>query len=250
VKYLYRSIISSLLLFSSLSQSETLFYSAPPNSAPFSDHIDGEIRGLCQILVEAFAANQGIQVKAKVLPWKRAQVAAEKGELDLICAIYKNADRLYYLDFTQAFSAEYVGLFHSSRRPLKYSGWSSLIDQRGATTIGDSWGIALDQYMQEELQVIRLADLKQTMRMLVSGRINYVITGLYQGAATVNSLKPLTDDITVASRNLNSEDIFMAFSKKSHFSALLPRLNQWLEREETQRLIESELKQFEAGLFD
>ncbi|WP_420591403.1 substrate-binding periplasmic protein [Bacterioplanoides sp.] len=229
------------------SQARPLYYGSPANAAPFSVHHQGRVEGLCHKLITQFAQLQELSAEALVMPWKRALVAAENGKLDVLCGVYKTQERQQFLSYSEAFAQEYVGLFQSNVRPFPYNNWQSLVQGAGATTIGDSWGGELDRYIEENLNVTRLPDLKQAFRMLSAGRVDYVIATLYQGVDVARKMGQPAEQVVVASRNLNSAGLYLAFSHKSQYAALLPQLNAWLASTEVQRLIRQHIQQFESS---
>lgn len=228
---------------------QVLTYSAPANAAPFSVHSEGQIHGLCQKLVERFSRYAGVNNEARTLPWKRALAEAEAGRIDLLCGVYKTAKRQQFLIYDQPFAREYIGLFQSAHKPFLYENWMSLTSGSGASTIGDSWGNELDGFIQEKLQLTLLPELKQALRMLAVNRVDYVIATLYQGMDMRNRMGEKAHHISVAQRELNSAELYLAFSKHSPLSALAPELTTWLSQESVRRQIRGDIQQFEAKLF-
>ena len=224
-----------------------LSYTATFNAMPFARQVDNKIEGLCAALVEQFAASKAVAVRPLAVPWKRAILSVQQGDIDLVCGLYKTREREKSLLYSDAFASEYVALFQSRQAPFLYQAPSDLIRLTGVSTIGDSWGSTWDEYIDDKLNLVRVANVAQVMRMLANGRGDYAIATLYAGLISAQQ-SSLAEDILVAKRNLAEEKLYFAFSRNSHYQTLLPELNRWLKQPKIQQFIQSEIHSFEQHL--
>ena len=89
----------------------------------------------------------------------------------------------------------------------------------GIATEGESFGTTFDAFLKDKLTVTRVAGLQAAFDALMSGDADYVIAGFYPATAELAQLG-LDEQIQPLEPELVSEELFVAFSKKSPCVAL------------------------------
>lgn len=117
--------------------------------------------------------------------------------------------------------------FVKEDNPLAISDQHDLIGLRGVTLFGDSFGDALDCFIEENLRMVRVYSPGEMLDLLVSEKVDYMIFGYYTGRVAASQMG-LQDQIAVAQKELAVADIHFAFSKKSPHLDLLPDINREL----------------------
>lgn len=178
---------------------------------------DGErIVGTGATVVERIAADLKIPVASKYTgSWAEAQIAAREGKVDIIFGIYFNDERAAYLEYVQpAFLIDPVVVMVAKGKAFRFGGRQDLIGKKGVTNAGESYGSDFDGFMAQKLTVSRSNGQDQGFKDLLSGKVDYMIIGLYPGlggaakSGVKNQIEPLKPPLLKA-------DMFIAFSKKS-----------------------------------
>jgi len=153
----------------------------------------------------------------------------EKGEIDILLALYLTEERKNHFEFTIPYSQESVSVFINKNNPFPLTKWDDLTGRTGCTPLGESLGQELDQFIKEKLTVQRADTLKRCLPMLEKERIDYVIFSKYHVGMELRKMN-LLDKIEVLPYNMTSEKVYMAFSKKSGFVRLVPKVNSEIKR--------------------
>jgi polar amino acid transport system substrate-binding protein len=183
---------------------------------------DGDqIAGAAPLLVGEIAQELNIPFEAKFMgSWSEAQSAAREGKADMIIGVYYNDERAGYLDYVEpAFAYDPVVVFVSSDKPFEFKGQDDLIGKKGVANEGESFGTAFDAFLKDKLTLTRIDGLQAAFEALLSGKVDYVIAPYYPGTAQL-AQQDKEDKIESLEPPLLSEELFIAFSKKSPCAAL------------------------------
>jgi polar amino acid transport system substrate-binding protein len=177
--------------------------------------------GAAPMLVETIAKKLDVPLESKFMGnWGDAQAAARDGTADMIFGIYYNDERAKYLDYVQpAFMYDDVAVFVAKGKGFPFKGQDDLIGKKGVTNQGESYGTEFDAFIKDKLTVARTDGIDDALKDLAAGKVDYVIAGYYPGDAEVARLG-LDDKIEALEPALLSEEMFVAFSKKSPCAAL------------------------------
>lgn len=180
-------------------------------------HIDGA----APLLVGEIAQKLGIPFESKYMgSWSEAQSAARAGNADMIIGVYYNDERAKYFDYVEPpFAYDPVVVFVVSDKPFKFKGRDDLVGKKGIANEGESFGTAFDAFLKDKLTVTRVDGLSAAFDALLSDKTDYVIAPYYPGTAQVGRLDK-ADKIVSLEPPLLSEELFVAFSKKSTCAAL------------------------------
>jgi polar amino acid transport system substrate-binding protein len=185
---------------------------------------EDRIDGAAPLLVGEIAEEIGIPFEAVYMgSWSKAQSATREGKADMIIGVYFNDERARYLEYVEPpFAYDPVQVFVANDEPFEFKGQDDLIGKRGVANEGESFGTTFDAFIQEKLTVRRVDGLPAAFDALLSGDADYVIAAYYPGIAELARLG-LDDKIEPLEPELFSEELFVAFSKRSPCVALSPK---------------------------
>lgn len=177
----------------------------------------GKIVGAAPELVARIATGLGV---AKVTTrdfgsWEKAQAAARSGEADVIVGIYRNSDRMEYLEYVEPpFMVDPVSVVVRAGPSFPYAQWSDLKGRKGVTGVGESYGNQFDAYLARELTVARVPGIDKAFAAVLDGTADYAIVAFYPGGDVARK-QGLIGKIAFLQKSVVNADMFVAFSKKS-----------------------------------
>lgn len=179
------------------------------------------ISGAAPLLVGEIAKDLEIPFDSKFMgSWSEAQAATRDGKADMIIGVYYNDERAEYLEYVKPpFVYDPVQVFVASDQPFEFKGQTDLIGKKGVANEGESFGTTFDAFLKEKLTVTRVDGLAAAFDAVLSGDADYVIAAYYPATAELARLA-LDDKIQPLEPELFSEELFVAFSKKSPCVAL------------------------------
>jgi polar amino acid transport system substrate-binding protein len=189
---------------------------------------DGDnIVGAAPSLVEAIGKAINVPVESKYMgTWEAAQTAARDGKADMIFGIYFNDERATYLDYVQpAFTYDDVAIFVVKGKEFPFTGQNDLIGKKGVTNQGESYGTEFDAFMKDKLDVARADGIDDAFKDLLDGKADYLIAGYHPGIAEA-ARAGLRDKVVPLDQALLSQEMFVAFSKKSPCKSLSDKFGQ------------------------
>ena len=193
---------------------------------------DGDrIRGAAPSLVKAIASDLNVPLESQYMgSWADAQAATRDGDADMIFGVYYNDERAKYLHYVQpGFAYDPVNVFVVQDMPFEYKGQSDLIGKKGATNKGESYGTQFDAFMKDKLEIVRTDGIDKAFDALLAGDVDYVIAGYYPGQAEATRLD-INDKIVPLEPPVVSDEMFVAFSKKSPCASLAPKFGEGVEK--------------------
>jgi len=187
----------------------------------------GDIAGAAPDLVSAIAKKLDVPLESKAMgSWEEAQAAARDGKADLIFGIYYNDERAKYLDYVQpAFMYDDVAVFVAKGREFPFKSKEDLVDKKGVTNKGESYGNEFDAFMKDKLDVARVNGIDAAFEELLAGKADYLIAGYYPGLAEA-AKAGLKDKVVPLDQALLTAEMFVAFSKESPCRSLAPKFGQ------------------------
>ncbi len=188
-----------------------------PYYPPVAWSSGGKVVGAAPELVTRIAKALGFaKVTSKDFgSWEKAQAAARSGEADVIFGIYRNSERMEYLDYAEPpFMVDPVSVVVRSGEAFPYAQWSDLKGRKGVTSAGESYGDQFDAFMARELAVARVPGIDKAFAALLDGTADYAIVAFYPGRDAVRK-QGLSGKVVFLPRTVVNADMFVAFSKKS-----------------------------------
>lgn len=175
--------------------------------------------------------------------WDVVQAKTKSGEIDMIVAAYKTAERETYMDYSVVYTVDPVSIFVKKGKTFPFANWNELIPKKGVVTTGDSYGQTFDQYIKSNLTVTSVATPDGAFSLLLNGQADYFVYAFYSGQNYLTS-KNLKDQIEVLPNYVSSENFYMCVSKKSPLVDYLPRINQILEKYKIDGTIDKVLQKY------
>lgn len=232
-------------------QCPELVYTANPNYPPYHwvDR-EGRLVGASVDLLK-LAAPPGVKLKPVAIPWKRALLLAERGEIDLILSLRITPERSRYLTFVpaRAFPNPIV-VFVRKTRAFPFTSWADLKGRRGGLSMGDTFGGGFDEYWRAELLMEEAKDMEGNFKKLHAGRIDFFVTSRYVGEAHAARHREMAGIVPLG-RPISEQDIHFGFSSRSPCVALvnyMSRRLQELDRKGVpERLLREHLRRLRPG---
>jgi polar amino acid transport system substrate-binding protein len=195
---------------------------------PVIAYRDGDnIVGAASTLVETIAKQINVPLESKYMgTWEEAQAAVRDGKADMIFGLYYNDERANYLDYVQpAFTFDDVAIFVVKGKEFPFTDKSDLVGKKGVTNRGESYGNEFDAFMKEKLDVARADGIDGAFKDLLDGKADYLIAGYYPGLAEA-ARERVQDKVGPLNQALLSQEMFVAFSKKSPCKSLVSKFGQ------------------------
>ena len=185
------------------------------------------IMGAAPLLVGEIAKELKVPFESKYMgSWSEAQSAAREGKADMIIGVYYTDERAENLEYVQPpFVYDPVQVFVANDKPFEFKGQDDLIGKKGVANEGESFGTTFDAFLKNKLAVVRVDGLSAAFDALLSGNADYVIAPYYPGTAELQRLG-LEEKIESLEPALLSEELFVAFSKKSPCVSLSPKFGE------------------------
>lgn len=222
--------ISLLGLLTTTAQAERILNACGhPFYPPVSWHSQGELTGLAPAVTRQIFAELGYQVQLSAdSNWKRCLLEVEQGNADIVVAAFQTQPREGWLYFSQSpIIADPITLFVNTRVPLRYE---SLNDLKGKTVgllLGDSFGDAIDRFIQQNNNIEYVSQGKQNFAKLAMGRIDYMPLGQLSGDLQRTRLG-FSDQVRALDTVITTEHYYLALGKYSQLQQHLPYINQRL----------------------
>ena len=209
------------------------------------------IKGAAPLLVAQIANDLEVPFESRYMgSWAEAQSATREGKADMIIGVYYNDERAQYLDYVQPpYAYDPVQVFVANDGQFEFKGQNDLIGKKGVANEGESFGTTFDAFLKDKLTVKRVDGLSAAFDALLSGDADYVIAPYYPGTSDLARLG-LSDKITALEPELFSEELFVAFSKKSPCVALSPKfgkgITEMTEDGRFRELVRDALREWDA----
>ncbi len=223
-------MITFLFTNTSFAQEEIVF-SGWEKDIPFNwvaDDSEKMVGAIVDVLRDFFKEHN-IKMKTRVVPWKRALQDLEKGKIDVIGAIYLTDEREKFAAFSIPHSTLDGVVIVLRAKPIVFNRWEDLIEKKGGTVRGLSFGKEFDAFLKKNLKVEGVGTLDQNLEKLKRGRISYILE--YEFSARMELLKREdSSQFMVLPKRLSEDKCYLAFSKKSPYKKYLPSINEKLQQ--------------------
>lgn len=185
------------------------------------EKVDDEFPGISIDMIKKTAANLGITPKFTRLPWKRAFLMIETGELDAIISASFNENRASIAVYPMAegkpdsskrlYTSRYV-FFQNRKTPI---GW----DGQKIATVTPEIHVPLGYSVANDIKntgalVIEKADIKHSFMLLQNKRIGGLAELESSGMFYLKKNEKTLPDIEKVALPIKEKDYFVIFSKK------------------------------------
>lgn len=181
-------------------------------------------------------------------PFHRVLKEAESGQVAMVSSLKNTPERQSYLAFASVpLFSNPIAVFVARDKRFAYGGWKDLIGKRGAITLGNQFGGGFDEFLRDNLIIETAQKFYMNFSKLDSGRIDYLITGYYNGVIYLNQ-NGLADRFMPLRPFVSESDNYIAMSRASPCVKLLPRINAQLEAMQKSGELRAVLQSFETDL--
>lgn len=211
--------------------------SAHPNYAPFHWEEDGKIVGASIAITGQILDEMNLPWRAEYVgPWKRVLQQAHSGNIDLIPALKRTAQREEFLSFTNSvFYSNPVAIYRSNNEDSQAV--SSLVELDGligSVNAGDNHGSQIDAFLSKQ-NIAEIKGIKENFEMLKMGRTDYFVMGKHTAQSFLQAHN-LSDAFTIV-LELNNAVVHHGFSKRSPCKTWLSEF----DRRMTEKIISGEV---------
>ncbi|MDD5489213.1 MAG: transporter substrate-binding domain-containing protein [Candidatus Moranbacteria bacterium] len=214
----------------SFDAAKTYVVSGHPEWPPIMWRSGDKIVGAGPQLVEKIAGDLGFKVESKYMGlWDEVQAKAKSGEIDMLAAAYKTAERETYMDYSDAYTTDPIALFVKKGKTFSYAKWDDLVGKKGVATVGDSYGQEFDDFIKAKLAVDRVETVDEAFAALANGKADYFIYALYGGQKVLND-KKTSGQFEALPKYAAEENFYVTISKKSPLVKFLPQINELIQK--------------------
>jgi polar amino acid transport system substrate-binding protein len=229
MKHVLAAIIVILLGCSICYSAETVDIAVDQENPPFMYAKNGQAAGLYPTLVESVFKRMNIPVSIKPLPWKRAQILADKGETG-IAGIYKNKERIAKYEYSDEIFQEKLILFVLKGHEFPYKKIDDLAGKKIGVIRGWSYGDDFDTARKKEaFKVEEVAGDDQNFKKLLNGRIDCLVA-IEETGRSFLAQAPFKGKIAELSTPVAVNPTYLIFQKKAKAAELLPTFNTTLSK--------------------
>ena len=224
---------------------QTVIACGHPNYPPFMWQEEKKIIGAGPEIAAQILKQWGLKLDSRYVGnWKRCQKEIQLGRVDMFVAAYKTKERESYADYLPAHLAQDpTAAFVWSTRTFRYRSWDDLIGKRIGTNLGGSMGEAFDAFIKNNFKEHQVSTRLQNFKKLEANRIDFHPTGLYAGLLDA-AKHGYEGRIIPLEPHINTEYLFFAFSKKSPFKQLIPKMNTALNRMKREGTVQPVIQRF------
>jgi len=191
--------------------------------------------GLDVELLQLYARLAGCRIEFQSSPWSRQLRELKHGQLDLLPGASETPDRRRFAYFSRPYRKETMRLFMTERASAKYRfhSFQEMVPARfrlGVTLgyyYGDDFSAAMRDPAFHSL-VVEVPDMSQNFRMLDAGHVDGAIADVLVGAYWIRKLN-LQGRVAMDPMVVNSDNVYMMFSRKTVTPALVRRFNRAIQ---------------------
>ncbi len=253
---LYLSVLLPLAMAAGAAQAapkcDKVVIGAGPDYPPLHWYDGSQLRGASLALATRIFSDMGVPFEVRYVgPFPRLMANAQAGHIDVVTTLKQTPERSSYMDFTSvpAF-ANPVSVFVPRQRSFAYSGWQDLQGKVGGIAIGTKFGEPFDSYLRDHLRIESSSSLESNFKKLAIGRIDYLITGYYNGVAYLEAHQ-LQRQFAALTPPVNETQNYVGFYRNSacmrYFREFDRRLAVLVKAGEPERMVQEALQQWRAA---
>ncbi len=229
--WLTKLVLAAALMVSSAAQADT-YRLVTFEYPPYEYTEDGQVRGMAVDIVREAFRSMGHEVAIESLPWARAQMLFERGDVDGIFTFFQSDERQAYTLYSkEQIVTQTIALWVQKDSPIEYGGdLSRLHPYSIGITPKTSYGERFDTAVKcDLLRTDPAPTIEGNIRKLVTGRIDGWVSNR-DGA--VHELKRLGLSALVRElrQPLQVVPAYVGFSKVRNHLALRDGFDQALQK--------------------
>jgi len=256
MKRLLSCFIFALGIWCSAAISQTcdkLIITGPPEGPPSSWVQNGKLVGAAVDFVKTVALAAGVK-EVVVQPfdnWSQALKATMNGDVDLIFSAASSKDRVRYLHFVQPpFSGQFLYVIVLNGKDFPIRKYEDLKGPKGMAGKGETYGNSqFGTFVQSELSLERSDSTGDALKSLLDGKVDFVFA--YENAANSEIFQQnIGDKVNIASTYPFYAETYMAISRRSKCSDLVPVLSKQIEIAKKSNLHYSLMKKYQVIFYE
>ncbi|MEH6447794.1 MAG: transporter substrate-binding domain-containing protein [Oleispira sp.] len=227
---------------------DTLSVNGADGWYPYFSRQNPEHLGIMGDVVSKAAHRAGLNLELRPsIPWKRILLNLRNGDLDVIAGALKTQQRAKQFDFSTAVHFAELRVFVRNDRAFQFKQLSDLIGKIGGKVRGMSLGQEADNYSFNNLVLDDVPSPKSLFKMVASKRLEY---GIFYGSTgrqelERDNLSAILDILPVA---VATEDLFMAYSKRSQCQRQITLLNNEIQKMKDDGSIDLIIQYYQAAI--
>lgn len=247
IRYFFVVYVMALSVFSAQAWSDQPMLKACGHEdyPPWNWRSDDQIVGACAEVVQTLFGHLGVRVDLSYVgPWKRCQKAVEQGSVDINICAFINPEREIYSTFIDTpMGQNQNAVFVRKGAEFRFEEWSDLSGKQGALVLGVSLGGELDEFLEKNTRIERVATFHSAFKMLQRSRVDFVILGRESGQAMLASFD-MESEIVPLQTSVTSGNLYISMSKKSDWRKLLPEIEQLMNAPGYSEFVERLLRKY------
>ena len=178
----------------------------------FKNH-DGKPQGLLITIVETVFQRSNVNLVLKYLPFKRAYLSTQRGEIDGLFNFYKTKNRLVFFDYTEPIIRNPLTLFVRKNAILKFNTLEDLKGLKIGVMRGYSYGTVFDEspLFMKEAADSHESNFYKLMHRRIDAYLCDKLTGIH--VATKNNLM---SELVILPKPVIIMDGYIGFTKGKH----------------------------------
>jgi polar amino acid transport system substrate-binding protein len=229
----------AISLFASRCLADNVVKLAIVDLPPYAFFADNQADGITVSIVKEVFSRMQQPLSVELVPWSRALIYLESGEIDGLFEILEKEERKDYAEYSaEILMDESVSLFVVEDSNILFNGdLSQLKDYRFGVRQDFSYGSQFDQAVANKVltKITRSVHPQQLLEMLYFQQIDILIGDKYsipylnkKIRAKIPSRINLYQNIKRLTPDVQSTPTYLAFSKKSKFTELRERFDRTL----------------------
>ncbi|STQ90705.1 amino acid ABC transporter substrate-binding protein (PAAT family) [Iodobacter fluviatilis] len=195
----------------------------------------GRMQGLAVEVLQALAKRVDCPLQFAQMPWKRTLNELAQGKADLAMEVLKTPERERTMLFSRAYRPSNVHFFVRKKDGRWSFNTLAELSKLGPVALGvsrgDSYGVALDQWLKTPPAGV-IVDVAPTMAInlikLQHGRVDLLLGDLLATQAAIYDLK-LADELAPLAQEWPTQEAYFAFSRVSVSQPVFQAFQQALE---------------------
>lgn len=223
--------------------------SGHPQWPPIMYQDDNSIVGVGPEITDRIFKELGVRIISKYEgPWDVVQGKARSGEVDVLVAAYKTAEREGYMDYSIPYTVDPVVLVVKKGAAFPYAKWDDLVAKKGVVTNGDSYGQEFDDFIKDKLTVQAVGTAEEAFDKIINGEADYFVYALYSANDYIFKNK-LSGQVEIMPTYVSTENFYLTISKKSPLVKYLPQVNALLEKYKNDGTIDRIIQEYKSELW-
>ena len=190
-------------------------------------------KGMSLDLMKALFSRLNIEMELRLFPQQRCIQQMQEGSRDAMTLISKNKTREEFLDYTAPILEDQGLIYYSidQKTPLQWKTFEDLKAYRVGIVSGYNYGDAFKEAWEKyHLRVDPVTTIGQNFQKLNINRIDLMLANQAEASEFIRNNPEYKGRFKTTDKPYLSYSYHMAFSKKSPAKALIPQINDTIQK--------------------